>query len=280
VNAKASFSLVAPKRPALFEEIPMRVLRSVCLFLSLLIFVNVAAVEDQPRRDPQAVAVLQQAVAALGGEAAYAQVRDAVTTGMIGAAPGSTARSGNFVWKVAGDEFRREFRNGSSEAVTVSGLGSPTHTRDGKSKRIAYHVVLASPPLHLPGLVLYRQLASREYSIKSVGTEMVAGRPAVHIQTCDERTDVSKLITVHEWFFDAVTGLPLRVEYRIPDTKIASDYMEAAAEFSDFRAVNGLLLPFQINTYHSGQARTVAQVSSVAVNGGVNPAEFAAQGEK
>jgi hypothetical protein len=254
--------------------------RPACFFLTLLVLVNVAAFEDQPRRDPQAVAVLQQAVAVLGGEAAYAQVRDAVTTGMIGAAPGSSARTGSFVWKVAGEEFRREFRSGSSEAVTVSGSGSPTHTRDGKSKRIAYHVVLASPPLHLPGLVLYRQLASREYSMKFIGTETVAGRAAVHIQTCLERTEVSTLITVQEWFFDAATGLPLRVEFRIPDTKIASDYIEAAAEFSDFRAVNGLLLPFRITSYHDKQLWTVAQVGSVAVNAGVNPAEFAAQGEK
>jgi hypothetical protein len=41
--------------------------RPVCHFLFWLAFVNAAAAQDPPRRDPQALAVLQQSLLVMGG---------------------------------------------------------------------------------------------------------------------------------------------------------------------------------------------------------------------
>jgi hypothetical protein len=106
-----------------------------------------------PVRNPAAVALLEKALAALGGEAMASQVTDSVTAGVLDPAPNSKSQSRTFVWKVAGEEFRREVQDSSGLAVFVSGHGKAESTRPGKSRRIFHHVVQASPPLsHQPSV--------------------------------------------------------------------------------------------------------------------------------
>jgi hypothetical protein len=53
--------------------------RPACFLLSLLVFVGTATAQDTPRRDPQALAAVQQSLATMGTTVP----RDSVPTGSI-----------------------------------------------------------------------------------------------------------------------------------------------------------------------------------------------------
>ncbi|MGB4783473.1 MAG: hypothetical protein WAQ77_02065 [Candidatus Acidiferrum sp.] len=73
------------------------------------------ATSTQPQRDPQALAVLQQAITVMGGPAAVAQIQSVVAQGSVVAAPGTSAPSGSFIWEdqftVQSHEFKATFQS-------------------------------------------------------------------------------------------------------------------------------------------------------------------------
>jgi len=217
---------------------------------------------------------MEKALAALGGEAVASQVTDSVTAGVLDAAPDSKAQSRTFVWKVAGEEFRREVQDGSGLTVFVSGHGKAESARPDKSRRVFHHVVQASPPLHLPALVLLRQLANADYSFTVAGTAAVQGRPAAVVRSVLGSNEVSRAVTPQVWFFDLETGLPLRVEYRVPDNLNALDTAEASVEFGDYRSLQGMLVPFRMVVTQGKSGAWTVTVQSVAFNTGISPTEF------
>jgi len=63
--------------------------------------------------------------------------------------------------------------------------------------------------------------------------------------------------------------LPLRVEHRLPDNLRPEIFTAAAEEFSDFRAVAGVLVPFRAVSYEDGAQVAVVAVSSVTFDSGI-----------
>jgi hypothetical protein len=248
--------------------------RPACFFLSLLVFVSAAVAQDPPRRDPEAIAVIEKAVASMGGTAAAASVTDTIVTGTIAPASGSAVKGGGFTWKTSGSNFRYEVQSGTSSLVLVSGQDGAAVTRNGTSSALSPHMAQASPPLHLPGLILARVLDSKDYTVILVGKDEVNGVAATKIRISLDTDLISSLVTPQDWYFDMATGLPLRVENRLPDQRHPENYATAAEEFSDFRIVSGLLAPFRIKTYEEGKFLAEAAIAAVVFNSGVALTEF------
>ena len=228
----------------------------------------------EPVRDPAAIALLQKAIATLGGQAVASQVTDSVTTGTIDPPPGSKAETRTFVWKVAGEEFRREFQGSAGSEVFVSGHGKPEGDRAGKGRRVMQHVAQASPPLHLPALVLLQQLANNDYSLTVVGNATVQGQPTTVVKSVLQSDVVTRAVTPQRWFLDPQTGLPLRVEYRLPDNENALHTTDASVEFGDYRSIQGTMVPFRMLVTQSGSGPWTVTVLSVAFNTNISPTEF------
>ncbi len=229
----------------------------------------------EPSRDATDVAVVESAVAALGGRGVLSQVSDSVTTGDIQPKERNPFGSRSFVWKTVGDEFRYEFQSARGLQVYTSGHGRPAVLKeDGRVRQIFAHMAMANPPLHLPGVVLLRELMDPSYSITLEDVGLVGGTAAACVRTRSERHVVARTLTPQVWCFDLVTGLPLRVGYRIAQNLNASRSREGSAEFSDFRSVNGILVPFRIDADEGPQQKSLITVKSVAFDTGVNPAEF------
>src|SRR5450432_1818138 len=80
-------------------------------------------------RDEQAVVAIQQAVVALGGPKASANIQNVLAQGSIAPAPGSAVPAGNFSFEdqinAQGHEFKDSFRSPGLNQDFVSGHGSP-----------------------------------------------------------------------------------------------------------------------------------------------------------
>lgn len=244
-----------------------------CISSVLLLTSPFSGQRKVAERDADAIAVLQRAVSLMGG-GAIPQVRDCVVGGTIEAVPGGWLTSGSFVWKDSGAEFRYENPSASGRTTAVSGRGRPAVLRADGVKRYNAHVSEAKIPPHLAALVLYRALSDERYKVVFLGEEVLNGIRVLRIQTSLEKDEVSAVTTVQDWLLDAVSGLPIRVEYRLPSNQNALDYLPAALEFSNFQYISGVAVPVRISFFLGGQYSGVATLNSVIFNVGISSSEF------
>jgi hypothetical protein len=238
----------------------------------LIFFVSQVAIAQSPTpspsqaaRDAQAVAVAQNALAAMGGTSVVSQVQNSVVQGT--SVDQSTAESGtlNFIWTYSGNEFRNENNGATGSHVLVSNSGNPTDFSDGKWVSPPPVVARTNLPYHIPALVLLNELNNSGYTFVFLGPATINGNNAIHVQTCDNSDIIGHFFTAQDWYFDPATGLPLRVEYSYP---ISQDYRESvhgSIDFAEFKPVTGILVPFQL-TMHDGPISSVASINSVVFN--------------
>ncbi|PYU28563.1 MAG: hypothetical protein DMG32_02285 [Acidobacteria bacterium] len=248
--------------------------RSSFLLAFIFLVSAAAAAQRPPQRDPQALLIIQKSLAAMGGAAAAAGVTDTDITGSLKPSSGSFVEAGTFRWQTAGSEFRYEKRAGSSIQVLVSGHGHPANIRNGTVTPLSLHTALANPPLHLPALILADVLANQGYSVTLLGKTTVNGVAAIKVHISLDTDLVRALVTPQDWYFNATTGLPSRVEHRLPDNAHPQTYANGAEEFSNFQLISGVLVPFTIVAYEEGVQVAGATVNSIKFNQGINPSEF------
>jgi hypothetical protein len=235
---------------------------------------SIASSPPQPVRDTQAVAVLQSAIAAMGGSAAVVAVLDVTVQGTLENATGARGQAVGFVWKAAGSEFRQEFQtDGTTTRIYVSGHGSPRDLRGSAWVSVPYHESRAVLPYQVPALVLLNELGNSNYTVSYVGAATINGRPAIQIHTCDESDFISHIVLAQDWFFDAQTAVPLQVNFKLPSDTAANDPRDGSIQFSNFQISNGISVPMQL-ALQEGNGSATAIVSSVQFNSGVPASEF------
>jgi hypothetical protein len=229
-------------------------------------------------RDPQAVAVMESALAALCGKDAHATLRTAVIRGNMQSAEGKAVSA--FLWEddLSGKmpEFRKETGAGDSAQVLVSGHGAPAQQRGGAPKRLPWQAALALPPLYLPGVVLARQLNNPSYSLRWVGT----GNGLNHVRVCWGLNAATAAVSIQDWYFDPGASLPVRVEYVLPNTEQPGQTKPASLEFSDFRAVSGVALPFSLVARSASQQIHRFAVADAQINIPIDAAHFELPGRQ
>lgn len=230
------------------------------------------------RKDASAVAVVQAAITAMGGDAAVMQVKDSVVTGTISPVKDSPVKPASFTWKTLGPEFRYETRREANSYVFVSGHGKPAVSRNGQVKRVFYHAARGCPPVHLAALVLSGQLADPNYSLIDAGQSVIYGKATLKVETKPNEADQIVPLTLQTWYFDATTGLPVRVEYQIPEATNAADLTNASMDFVDFRQDGGMAVPQSILYSEGGVPLQFYAISTVTFNVGIDPSEFDLQG--
>jgi outer membrane lipoprotein-sorting protein len=236
---------------------------SICLFS-----------ENQPPvRDSHALKIVQIAINNMGAENGASTIQDCVVTGISESDFSSDLRK-EFTWTMAGDEFRFEVNGAKGKDLFVSGHGTPTNSHNEKVSRINYHMARANLPYYLPGLLLSRELANPSFSVKYVGASSVGGYRVVQVHLSDGSDKIASLVTPQDWYFDLNSGMPLRVEFRIPSNDNAADFAVGTFDFSDFRMERGMLMPFQISFSQEELPVRLIIFSSVTFNVGVSPSIF------
>jgi hypothetical protein len=230
------------------------------------------------QRDPQSVAAIQNAIVAMGGASAIAQVQNTIAQGSVLPAQGSTTPIGSFTMKdhfgAQGHEFKDAFQSAALTQTLASGHGNPGLLSNGHTKNLNPWSANSRLPVHLPAMILSGLLANANCNIISAGQATINGHTAIQIHFYVDTDIVQQTLSVQDWYFDPATGLPLRVEYRIPDTSNPTIFISAAADFSDFRPIKGVLFPFHILAYQDGKPQNLLAVTSVAINQSISSSDF------
>jgi len=238
--------------------------RSIFTFLC---FLPLSCLSFAQQRDPAATVVLQQAIAAMNATTLLAQTSSALCSGSIQGVPGTGAPSGTFSWEhqfsASGFQFRSEFQNSVRDSIFVFDGTNASTSNNGTVKPIQSYLAIPLLPFHLPGAVLNVFLANTNYSITLGTATQLQSVLATHVIASLNTDDLTQTITTEDWYFDPNSGLPLRVEFRLPDTDDAKSYTNAATDFSNYQSINGVLLPLSLVNTVNGVVNGTVTITSV-----------------
>jgi hypothetical protein len=204
----------------------MRILR--VLFLFSICNPLLGQTSTPAQRDPQAVALVQAAITRMGGATAIGQTQS---------------------WSFQGQAEGR-IQNGTiSEDLPLSLVAGVT--------------VNAPPPwatprsLFVPALVstiLLKQFQDLNFSLRQEAAPSSDPTTAVAVFLLPTQTGES--VPAQRWYFDTNSGLPSRIEFKLPAEIGQTQNFPGIVTLSDYRAVGGVLYPFHIVTFIRRQKAT------------------------
>ncbi len=241
------------------------------LVLMMGVVATASASGYAPQRDSAAISTLQNAIAALGGSNAVAGIQDSILTGSITNQNGTNT---TFTWTMAGSEFRIEATTAKGGTnVFLSGHGSPAWVLNGQASALNFYMARANPPFYLPAYVLFQESNNLAYTLKYVGPVQLNGNQVIQVHISDDSDPVGTQVTPQEWYFDPVSFLPVRVQYREPTDDDPANYANAVYDMSQFVLVSGVLVPYTIS-YSDDTMKEVFSVGAVTFNSGVPQSVF------
>jgi len=264
--------------------------REACAFAILIFFLILAPIYAQQfvsspvAVDPQALAVLKQAAAALQGATA---VTDVTLSGSAHRIAGSDDELGTIVLKALGTGASRMDLNlpsgQLSEVRNVTGaIPSGTWTGpDGTIHPILFHNLRTEPSWFFPSFGVGRTLSTSLFSLAYVGLENRLGHSVHHVSITQSATSLSmtSVLNTHlsetDYYFDEKTLLPVALTYNThPDDNAAVD-VPVEIQFSDYRPVGTSQVPFRVQYFLNNVLFLDLQVQTVSFNTGLTATAFA-----
>lgn len=250
--------------------------RAVILHTILALSSGICLAQASPARDPRALSVITQALAAMRVQAPITMV---VLTGTVAAAPESQDPGGSFTSTVEvganGYEVRNEFESNGVRSIFVSGHGTPRFSIGSRVRKMSAHVTMITAPSQLPILELINALNNQKYKVTEGPTIQIGGVPALAIHISNEADSVTRSVTPQDWYFDPTTGLPLRWQFLIPDTLNAGHSVwKGTKDFANYQIMDGVLLPSQIIYSRDDKPASITTISSVQFNVSVPDSAF------
>lgn len=258
----------------------MRLLRFASLVSILLSSFSLRA-QDPPRRDAQALQVLHQSLAAMGGTGADGRVRDTVAQVTVawpenpGVPPVPTT-----ITTRGADQIRID---STAEGRTSSVIHSRgRHVRsDGNGWKVAHSANSHFRRIqHLPALLLAQELARADFAATYVGVEKVGSQDAHHIglSRISARGDAldAKFTTDSELevFIDTSSLAILKLSYTYFSAIDWRIGLPMEIHYTDYRSIGGMLVPFTQRTVFNGNPIYELKLTAVAFNQGIADAVF------
>lgn len=260
--------------------------RIVAAVLFLLLLPASALGQDQPSastdasspatvsRDPSALALLSQCASVMGapgpGFDFYAQ-------GQLNSGD-PRGPSGPIAVKGKGLNVRSDITfNDGQETRAVNG-SKAWAIRQGKRSDQPYSAAAYYRPEFVPALACTTDLARPYMSAIYVGLEKVSDRQAYHVRfnaaLPEDKDGSEKLISEFHVFIDQATGVVLKTQSFAFSPDAIQNYSTFEIYYGDYRQVNGVLMPFRVESYSDGQRLSTVTFTSVQTNVGISDSEF------
>jgi len=242
-------------------------------FLSHLFFQQTASVVT---RDPQATALLQNAVRSMGGNAPT----DSVATGNVVVVAGSLTTSGTIRILTRGtDQTSEQLSLPQSTETMVYSRGEANGTTNGTIQSLSLERTASCQSAAFPLPFLAAALTNSDEAIQYIGLETPGQAQVRHIRTWNTYNSNPSLqflsdFTITEIWLDASTNLPLTISFTRRNGSGAQPKIPIAFSYSDFRSANGVLYPYQIQESVNGTPWATITIQSVALNTGLTDADF------
>lgn len=247
------------------------------LLLSILFCVSVAA-QPPPRRDPLAVAVLQQSLAAMGGSS-VTQIQDTVIQATVTRLTRPPSNAPATIRTKGADKIRWDSSVGRPSGV-IFNRGRRLHLTDGGWQARSGANALHKRIEHLPALFLTYELTRTNVSVIYVGSELLDGRAVHRIRVARVSrlgNDFDEQLTKNSELEVFISLQTLRVEKVSYIYLSETDWRRGAPReiyYGDYQNVSGVLVPFFQRTVFGGSSLTEMRITSVATNVGLPDSLF------
>jgi len=152
---------------------------------------------------------------------------------------------------------------------------------DGIAKGLAQFNILVDSAWFSPDLVLSKLVNSKETVASAVSSETRSGAAIEHLtlsrQFPSAPAQMSRRMqrdSQMEVYLDASSLLPQALDFNThPDTDAGRNLL-VEIRYSDYKAEQGLVMPFHIQQYVNGALALDLQVQRVELNSGLSPAMF------
>jgi len=232
-------------------------------------------------RDPQAVMLLAQAVAALtGGNPA----NDSTLNGQATRTAGSDVETGTAVLQAKGhleSKMVLSLSGGQWQEIWRDSQGSWAGP-DGQSHAQAFHNSLVIGNWFCPAVALQRLTADASFGLAYAGAESREGVQVQHIQASrvlpsgGSAVDpfIQQLSDI-DVYLDATAFLPVGLEFNTHPDFDALRNLPVRVELGSYQSVNGINTPFHIQKFLQNSLALDISLGSAMFNSGLPDSDFA-----
>jgi hypothetical protein len=258
------------------------VLTSLCLLVPVI----VAAQSTSAGRDPEAAAMLASSLRALTkGE----PLRDVTLMGTARRIAGSDDETGQVTAKaMATGETRVDYqypsgRHSDSRITSATGAVESWSGPDGSKHGVVPHNVAPLSSWFFPAALLQAWEQGTDVTARYAGRENRGGRDVAHVTITRQvpalhhpkvmLSLLQKAASV-DLYLDPATNLPVAVAYNTHSDKNLAQDIPVEIRFSDYRMIEGVQVPYQIQKYLNHARVLDVQISSASINSGLTPSSF------
>jgi hypothetical protein len=254
-------------------------LSTLAVFIALLLSTCLIAQQSQPA--PEALSVVQKAIAAAGGQQSVLAIKDFTSTGTITYYFNAQEVSGPVEILGRGlDQVRMvaQMADGPHSIVLNHGAGSSADPVSSHkiSTLNGFHLGLLI--LSVPSIVAAVNDPLGSFALE--GTEQIGGTSAYKVKMIHgipqhfDRIDVLKRIKASEIFIDSTNYMIVAIRHFYYPKETLARSIPREVDFSDFRQVKGVAVPFTIKEKVGSQPTWTINLSGIDFNVGVGEEIF------
>ena len=179
------------------------------------------------------------------------------------------------------DDFRHERDAGGQPVISIISKGKGWHGLQGHQSMISPHATMFFLADHLPALACSTSPAQRGLQATYVGSEVINSTPVFHIKLNarsrgpGQRDDAAvNLISESHIFIDQQSYKVVKTTKFVfaPDAIQNRSLWETV--YSDYRAVDGIQMPFHIETFVSGRKFSTVLFTSIQTGVAMTDGDF------
>jgi outer membrane lipoprotein-sorting protein len=258
-----------------------KVYLALALFLILPISMFSQQMTTPPRRDPQAISILQQCLAAMGA-ANLPIVTDLTLSGQIVQQRAQEKAIGTIVLKTTGpDKVRVETNIHEDNRVHIVNGNRMREIRGLEDNSMPFHATLNHAFPYVPLLSGSISMTDADLAASFLGEEIVNGSAVYHVHTekvfaqqSEEHARVLAKLTSTDFYIDKTTFLLAKRVQELPSTLNAKASFPIEFVYSDYLSIQGIMIPHAVAVYLNGQESAEIQFNSAVLNTGLNTSEF------
>lgn len=243
----------------------------ILLLLSALWPLDSAAQQPPVNKDAQALSVLQQSLTTMNSAAGV--LLDSIAQGTITFNDGTSA---SISIKSRGtDKLHHDISFPTTQLSYVINGGSGYRVQDGVKEVLPLHVTAYQRVEYIPALSRIVECTNFNTNVVYVGLETLASGQAHHIKLTNVASNpkfatAEALNSEFHAFVDPNTSLVVKTTSFIFSPTAIENRFPVDSYYSDYRNINGVLVPFHMTRFVSGQKYSDLQLSIVQIDTGLN----------
>jgi hypothetical protein len=263
---------------------PLRILASSLALLASLsqsTHAQTATSSQPPVRDPQAIALASQSLAAMGAASVSSQT-DSRATGVMTMYFGTPVQIAVTLESKGLTRVRSVSQQPTGTSVWVLNAGqSAIQQPDGSVRQLSQANTFYEHVGHIPALSMLAEVQNPIASVELVASAAASNSTdsvvAISMGQSDDpfQVQIQRTLSRTLFYINSASGIVDKIEHdyysEAPNPGIRMHIVET---FSDYRNVGGIAVPFHRATFVDGNPESDLQLSSIGFNVGVPASDF------